>query len=31
MSKKAPYITLVATWGNDEVIVELTLDKDQWG
>ena len=30
MSKKAPYKTLVATWGNDEVIVELNLEKDQW-
>ncbi len=30
MSKKTPYKTLAATWGNDEVIVELTLDKVQW-
>jgi hypothetical protein len=30
MSKKTPYKTLVATWGNEEVIVELSLDREQW-
>ena len=30
MSKKKPYKTLVATWDDDEVIVELNLNKDQW-
>lgn len=29
-SGEKPYKTLAATWGDDEVIVELTLDKDQW-
>jgi hypothetical protein len=30
MSKKPPYKSLAANWGNGEVIVELSLDKDQW-
>jgi hypothetical protein len=30
MSKKKPYKTLVATWSDGEVIVELNLNKDQW-
>lgn len=28
--KKLPYKPLVATWGDGEVVVELSLDKDQW-
>ena len=30
MSKKKPYKSLVATWGDGEVIVALNLNKDQW-
>jgi hypothetical protein len=30
MSKKPPYKSLAAVWGDGEVIVELNLDEEQW-